>query len=201
MGDEGVIHDQGSHPRERIHRFCATRPQRVEVCDDAPVETGMDDAAIDFAIAAVREESLWQVSTLPPRAGSDLESFLHALRQQPGEIGTIGFVSSPRTSSSRPACTARRSASCSPTSPACRTGRSPRRCSSASDCTSPKGVELEESTPAGDLEIFADLGLPSMELAMLCEDLDLYPDEQIGTIATRLGFGEQYESTVDANLG
>ena len=36
---------------------------------------------------------------------------------------------------------------------------------------------------------------------MLCEDLDLYPDEQIGTIASRLGFGEQYESIVDASLG
>lgn len=161
----------------------------------------MDDAAIDFAIAAVREESLWQVSTLPPRAGSDLESFLHALRQQPGEIGTIGFVSiaedffvAARVHGEEIRLLLS-DVTCVPDWPLAaevlkRLG-----------LHEPEGVELEESTPAGDLEIFADLGLPSMELAMLCEDLDLYPDEQIGTIATRLGFGDQYESTVDANLG
>ena len=36
---------------------------------------------------------------------------------------------------------------------------------------------------------------------MLCEDLDLYPDEQIGSVAARLGFGEQYEAVVESALG
>jgi len=30
----------------------------------------------------------------------------------------------------------------------------------------------------------------AMELGALCDDLDLYPDEMLGTIAARLGFGE-----------
>ncbi|HTY72538.1 MAG TPA: tRNA adenosine deaminase-associated protein [Actinomycetes bacterium] len=163
--------------------------------------SALDDAAIDFAIAAVREDGIWQVSPLPPRTGAELEAFLHALRQQPGEVGTLGFVSvaedffvAARVRGEEVRLLLS-DVTCVPDWPLAaevlvRLGLS-----------APEGPELEESTPAGDLEIFADLGLPAMELAMLCEDLDLYPDEQIGSIATRLGFGEQYETIVDAALG
>ena len=53
----------------------------------------MDDDAVDFAVAAWREEGLWQVVTLPPRAADTLESLLGALRAQPGEGGVLGLVS------------------------------------------------------------------------------------------------------------
>jgi len=51
--------------------------------------------------------------------------------------------------------------------------------------------EDDEPLPAGDLDIFSDLGLHSMELSTLCDDADLFPDEQIEAIANRLGFSEQ----------
>ena len=51
--------------------------------------------------------------------------------------------------------------------------------------------------PAGDLSVFADLGVPAMEVAMLCEDADLYPDEMLDSIASRLGFGEEFRQTLD----
>ena len=38
----------------------------------------MDDAAVDFAIAAWREDGLWQVELLPPRTGASLESTARA---------------------------------------------------------------------------------------------------------------------------
>ena len=47
----------------------------------------------------------------------------------------------------------------------------------------------DEPLPAGDLDIFSDLGLHSMELSTICDDADLFPDEQIEAIAKRLGFG------------
>ena len=50
--------------------------------------------------------------------------------------------------------------------------------------------EDDEPLPAGDLDIFADLGLQSMELSTICDDADLFPDEQIEAIASRLGFGD-----------
>jgi len=51
--------------------------------------------------------------------------------------------------------------------------------------------EEDEPLPAGDLDIFADLGLHSMELSTICDDADLFPDEQIEAIANRLGFSDQ----------
>src|SRR5665811_417791 len=50
--------------------------------------------------------------------------------------------------------------------------------------------------PAGDMAIVSDLGMPAMELAVLCDDPDLYPDEVIGDIATRLGFGQDFRAII-----
>ena len=64
------------------------------------------------------------------------------------------------------------------------------------DLDSPE--EDDEPLPAGDLDIFADLGLPSMELSTLCDDADLFPDEQIEAIAIRLGFGDQLSEVLES---
>ena len=52
----------------------------------------------------------------------------------------------------------------------------------------PESDDDEHVEPVGDLAIVADLGLDAMELAALCDDLDLYPDEMLGSVASRLGF-------------
>jgi putative tRNA adenosine deaminase-associated protein len=57
--------------------------------------------------------------------------------------------------------------------------------------------DLEDVWPAGELDIFADLGLPELELGAILEDLDLYADEMLLAIARRLGFGDQLSATVD----
>jgi acetyl-CoA carboxylase biotin carboxylase subunit len=49
--------------------------------------------AIDFAFAASREDGIWQVSALPPRAATELSVLLHALGQLPSDSGTLGMVS------------------------------------------------------------------------------------------------------------
>ncbi|WP_426870856.1 tRNA adenosine deaminase-associated protein [Candidatus Planktophila dulcis] len=56
----------------------------------------------------------------------------------------------------------------------------------------------DEPLPAGDLDIFSDLGLHSMELSTLCDDADLFPDEQIEAIANRLGFSEQLTELLES---
>ena len=38
----------------------------------------------------------------------------------------------------------------------------------------------------------------SMELSTLCDDADLFPDEQIEAIANRLGFGEQLSELLES---
>src|SRR6476620_3377244 len=50
--------------------------------------------------------------------------------------------------------------------------------------------ELDDIDPweEGDLSLLSDLGLPEPVLAVITSETDLYPDEQLGMIAQRLGF-------------
>jgi putative tRNA adenosine deaminase-associated protein len=50
----------------------------------------------------------------------------------------------------------------------------------------------DEPQPGGDIDLLSDLGMSAMELEALCDDLELFPDEQIDAIASRIGFGEQF---------
>jgi hypothetical protein len=36
-----------------------------------------------------------------------------------------------------------------------------------------------------------------MEVAAICGELELYPDEMLGQIAAHIGFGPQFEQAVD----
>ena len=56
----------------------------------------------------------------------------------------------------------------------------------------------DEPLPAGDLDIFSDLGLHRMELSTICDDADLFPDEQIEAIASRLGFGDELAELLES---
>jgi putative tRNA adenosine deaminase-associated protein len=57
--------------------------------------------------------------------------------------------------------------------------------------------EDEEPFPAGDLDIISDIGVHRMELSTLCDDPDLFPDEQLEAIASRLGFGEEFTQLLE----
>jgi putative tRNA adenosine deaminase-associated protein len=50
--------------------------------------------------------------------------------------------------------------------------------------------------PEGDLAILADLGLPADELEVLAAEVELYPDEQLDTIARRCGFADALAEVV-----
>jgi hypothetical protein len=85
----------------------------------------MDDAAVDFAIAAWREDGLWQVVLLPPRTGESLEALVNALR------------------------------------------------------------------------VVDDFGVGPVDIELLLEDVDMWPDEQLASIAARIGFGEQFDALLE----
>lgn len=58
--------------------------------------------------------------------------------------------------------------------------------------------DTEESFwPEGDLEILADVGLPSPELEVIIGDVDLYPDEQLQMVAQRCGFSDEFGALLD----
>ena len=57
----------------------------------------------------------------------------------------------------------------------------------------------DDPAPAGDLAMFADMGIPAMDMGLMLDDLDLYPDEQLSDIASKLGFGPRFDEL--AGLG
>lgn len=61
----------------------------------------------------------------------------------------------------------------------------------------PSVEEDDEPLPVGHLDIFADLGMNHMEISALCDDAELFPDEQLDAIATRLGFGEEFRKLLE----
>ncbi|SEK59823.1 putative tRNA adenosine deaminase-associated protein [Rhodococcus maanshanensis] len=59
--------------------------------------------------------------------------------------------------------------------------------------------ELDDVDPweEGDLSLLADLGLPEPVLGVILAETELYPDEQLGMIAQRLGFATELSSVLD----
>ncbi|SNS55192.1 putative tRNA adenosine deaminase-associated protein [Rhodococcoides kyotonense] len=59
--------------------------------------------------------------------------------------------------------------------------------------------ELDDIEPweEGDLSLLADLGLPEPVLGIIVAETDLYPDEQLGSIAQRLGFPDELSAVLD----
>ncbi|TWP51532.1 tRNA adenosine deaminase [Lentzea tibetensis] len=61
----------------------------------------------------------------------------------------------------------------------------------------PPDEEDNELWPEGDLSVLADLGMPSHELQIIVDEVDLYPDEQLQMIAQRVGFGDEFVKLLD----
>ncbi|MFN8087696.1 MAG: tRNA adenosine deaminase-associated protein [Mycobacterium sp.] len=59
--------------------------------------------------------------------------------------------------------------------------------------------ELESRNPfdAGDVGVLADVGLSEAVLAVILDDTDLYPDEQLSRIAREMGFADQLSAVLD----
>jgi putative tRNA adenosine deaminase-associated protein len=155
------------------------------------------DAGGDFAVAAHREEGVWAVAPLPGRAAGDLCALLATLRQRPPEAGPLAFVAvdddffvAARVVQGKTRLLIS-DATAAVEWPIAR---------EVLDTLGVPVPEDDEAQPAGDLAIFADLGLPADEVQDLCEDFDLYPDEVCRRMADRLGFGPQFDRSLRAVL-
>ncbi len=161
----------------------------------------MDDAAaeIDFAVAASREEGIWTLSALPPRAATDLDALVRVLAQLPSEVGTIGMVSVEEEFFLIARVTAGQVRLLLSDVGAATESLLARAVLDRLELPPPDDDD-DQIQPAGDLGILADLGLVAMELGAICDDVDLYPDELLGDIARRLGFGRAFDEMLDTVL-
>ncbi|MGH3382739.1 MAG: tRNA adenosine deaminase-associated protein [Actinoallomurus sp.] len=157
--------------------------------------TQLDTA--DFAVVVSREDDAWEVEQLPIALTEDLAGLIHALRQQPSMAGTIGlasvgddfFVALRVLSDDVMIFLSDVTASLD--------WRLAGQVVEFLELDIPDDEDLDQVLPAGDMSIFADLGLDEMELGALSGDLDLYPDEMLSSIASRLGFGAAFERAIE----
>jgi putative tRNA adenosine deaminase-associated protein len=155
----------------------------------------------DFSVVVYREDDAWETEVLPAAFTEHLDSFIHALRQQPSIGGTIGlaavgddfFVAIRLLGSQVSIFLSDLTAAVDwPLA---------RQVLDYLDIPVPDDQDLDQVLPVGDLSIFADLGVDEMELGALAGDLDLFPDEVLASIARRLGFGPALERALDVALG
>ena len=145
---------------------------------------------IELALAAYREEGVWQVQDLPGSALEDVHTIARELRRYPGDHGALALVSVDEdffvlVRSNGPRVSVLLSDASAATDWVL-----------ARSVVDHLGVRVEDDddpTPAGDLGILADLGIDPMDMGALLDDLELYPDEQLSDIATRLGFGPRFD--------
>ena len=152
-----------------------------------------------FAVTVYREGERWQCALLPPAVLSDLDHCIAALRQQPGEGGPFALVDVDDEFfvALRLAPTGELRVLLSDATAAVDWDLARQAVELLGEDV-PGDEELDEVWPAGDLSMFADLGLDERDLGMILDDLDLYADEMLSMIARRIGVGEQYAKVVEA---
>src|SRR5690349_8115833 len=164
--------------------------------------TVADVGETDFAVIVYREEDQWEADVLPSAVTADLDGFVQALRRQPSMGGTIGFAGVDDFFFVAVRVLGDEVAMFLSDLTAAADYPLARQVLEALDIPVPAdGEELDQVLPAGDMSIFADLGLDEMELGAISADLDLYPEDAIAHIADRLRFGEAVERALDLALG
>jgi len=145
-----------------------------------------------YAIAAFREGGLWRCAPLPRAVLDDLGVLLSALRSQSPEGGPFvianvddEFFLIARSDGARVQLLLS-DLTASVEYPLAaqvldRLGEEP-----------PEDDELDEVWPIGDLDLFADLGLPEDEMEQVLDDIDAYPDEMLDAIIERIGVEETF---------
>ena len=154
----------------------------------------MAENDVDFAIAAYRDEGVWQLAELHASIAEDIDDLLSALKRFPSDVGVLAFVSVndeffviARALGSKVRLLL---------SDVTAVTDWPLANGVADILDVPDPEDDDEPQPAGDLDIVSDLGMQAMELGVLCDDPDLYPDEVLADIARRLGFGDDFEALV-----
>ena len=149
---------------------------------------------LDFVLVAYREEGIWQLQELEAGMAADLDAFAVELRRFPGDGGSLGLVSVDEDffllvrvlgAEVRLLLSDVTAATDWPLAR-----------SVVDHLELPIPDDEEDQEPAGDLGIVSDLGIGPMDMGALLDDYELYPDEMLGDIASRLGFGRLYDDLV-----
>jgi putative tRNA adenosine deaminase-associated protein len=156
------------------------------------------DSEDSVAVVVYREDGAWQSGVLPEAVSDDLDGLVAVARQQPGENGAIALVNV--ADEFFVAVRVRRDEVRMLLSDvtAAVAWDLARQVVARLGIAAPGEDDLEDVWPAGDMSIFADLGLDEMELGAVLADVDAYADEMLLAVASRLGFAEVYDRALEA---
>jgi putative tRNA adenosine deaminase-associated protein len=151
---------------------------------------------IDFAVVAYREEGDWQVDQIAEDKIEDLDSLVAELRRWPGDGGSLGMLSIDEDFFLLVRVQGSRTKVLLSDVTAALDWPIARSAVDFLDIPLPEAEDEDEQVPAGDPGIVADLGLGVMDMGVLLDDFELYPDEMLSDIAGRLGFGQKFDEVV-----
>jgi putative tRNA adenosine deaminase-associated protein len=149
---------------------------------------------VDFALAVYREEGTWTAQELAHDVLADLETLSHALRRFPGDGGALGVVGIDEDFFLlvRVAGATTRILLSDVTA----ADEWELAGSAVAHLGLPHPDDEDDQEPAGDLAILADMGMSAMDMGILLDDFDLYPDEMVSEIARKVGFGKIFDDAV-----
>ena len=149
-----------------------------------------------WALVVFRQDGAWQVAQLPPRIAEDLDGVVAAVRgQAPGAFALVDvadefFVAVRVVAGEERYLLSDAGASLDWDLAA--------EVMDRLDLEPPDEDDSQDLWPAGELDLFEDLGLDAMELSAILDDEDMYADEVLSSLARRLGFADAYEEAVEA---
>lgn len=163
--------------------------------DDFDLEDATEDE-IDFVIEIHREDGVLAGAVLSSDLANDFDELITQLQRVPGDAGATGFVSV--DGEFFVVCRVR--------------GRMVQvllsDAGAANDWPLARDVmdylgedipdEDEDTGPAGDLNLFADSGLPAFDLEQMASNYDEDSDEVLAQIARKLRISSEFERLVEA---
>jgi len=152
--------------------------------------TDAEVGEIDLAVVAYRDEGDWNVGELPDRSLDSVDAIARELRRYPGENGALAlisvaedFVQIVRAQASLVRVLLSDATAATDWALA----------RSAVDHIGVHVDDEDEQAPAGDLAIFADMGMSAKDMGALLDDFDLYPEEILSDVADNVGFGPKFD--------
>ncbi len=155
--------------------------------------SGSQYDAVDYALAAFRVNGSWQIDELAGPALESVETLAAALRRFSADVGALGIVSVDEDFFVLVRVDAHRTRVLLSDVTAAEEWE---LAESVLDFLGVPDPEDEEDGPAGELGLLADLGMHPVDMAVLLDDVELYPDEMLSDIATRLGFGREFDEAI-----
>jgi putative tRNA adenosine deaminase-associated protein len=149
----------------------------------------------DFGVIAWREDGLWRASRLSNTR--DLGSIMDQLKAQQGDAGSLALIAIDEEFFLVATCMGSLMQMMLSDVTYAVEYEIAADLIDALDLPFPEDDDAPQ--PGGDVDLLADFGIRAMELEVMSDDLEMYPEEQITALAHRLGFGEQFDELYDRN--